>query len=220
LAAAADGKPHYGVNTGFGSLSRERVDPGQLEQLQKNLVRSHAAGVGAALPEAVVRGAMVCLAASLARGHSGVRPEVVRQLAAFLNAGIVPVVPEIGSVGASGDLAPLAHIALALMGEGRVIYRGREFGTREILRRCRLRPIALQAKEGLALINGTHVMTARLALLKARWKDLFPAAVVAAAMSIDAARATDAYLDERVYAVRNQPGATAVAAELPLPPEE
>lgn len=212
--AAGDGEPHYGINTGFGSLAHQRIAPAQLAQLQRNLIRSHSAGAGAPLAAPIVRGTMLCLAASLARAHSGVRPIVIDRLLAFLNAGVTPVVPEIGSVGASGDLAPLAHIALALMGEGRVFFRDRELATADALRRARIEPVELAAKEGLALINGTHLMTARLALLRGQWENLLPAALTATAMSLDACRATDAFLDARVYAARNQPGATAVAAEL------
>ena len=214
LSAANDGEPHYGINTGFGSLAHRRIAPAQLVQLQRNLIRSHAAGAGAPLPEPVVRGTMLCLAASLARARSGVRPLVIDRLLAFLNTGLTPVVPELGSVGASGDLAPLAHIALTLMGEGRVFFRGREVATADALRRARLAPVEFAAKEGLALINGTHLMAARLALLRVQWENLLPAALVATAMSLDACRATDAFLDPRVYLARNQPGATAVAAEL------
>lgn len=214
LRAVDDGEPHYGINTGFGSLSRQRIAPAELTQLQRNLIRSHAAGAGAPLPAATVRGTMLLLAASLCRGLSGARPIVAQQLAELLNAGIVPIVPETGSVGASGDLAPLAHIGLAMMGEGRVTWRGRELPAADALRRARLRPIVFAAKEGLAVINGTHLMTARLALLRRQWENLLPAALVATAMSLDACRATDAFLDPRVYAARNQPGATAIAAEL------
>jgi histidine ammonia-lyase len=214
VQAANDGAPHYGVNTGFGSLARERIAAGELEQLQRNLVRSHSAGAGAPLPIPVVRGTMLCLVASLARGRSGVRPLVAEQIIALLNAGITPVVPEIGSVGASGDLAPLAHIALALMGEGRVFFRGAEIDAADALRRSKRAPLTFAAKEGLAVINGTHLMTARLALLRHTWESVLPAALVAMAMSLDACRATDAFLDGRVYEARNQPGATAIAAEL------
>lgn len=214
LTALKDGQPHYGVNTGFGSLSRQQIAPSDLRQLQRNLVRSHAAGAGAPLPEPVVRAMMVCLAASLARSRSAVRPVVVDRLIALLNAGLTPVVPEIGSVGASGDLAPLAHVALTLMGEGRVTYRGRELSAAVALRRARIAPLEFAAKEGLALINGTHLMAGRLALLRVQWESLLPAALVATAMSLDACRATDAFLDGRAYAARNQPGAAAVAAEL------
>ena len=211
-AAAEDGAPHYGVNTGFGALAQQRIAADELEQLQRNLVRSHAAG--AALPDEIVRGMMLCLAASLARACSGVRPLVIEQVIALLNAGVTPLVPEIGSVGASGDLAPLAHVALALMGEGRAMWRGREMDAEEALRRAKIEPVTFAAKEGLALINGTHLMAARLARLRMQWENVFPAALVATAMSLDACRATDAFLDERVYRARNQPGANAVAAEL------
>jgi histidine ammonia-lyase len=198
----ADGEAHYGINTGFGGLSRERVGEADLATLQRNLVRSHAAGVGSPLGRDVVRGMTLLLAASLARGRSGVRPVVAERLVEMLNAGVTAVVPEVGSVGASGDLAPLAHVALALIGEGRTE------GGRAV------HPLALEAKEGLALINGTHLMAARGALLVCDAERLFRAALVATAMSIDACLGTDAFLDERVYAARNQPGATAVAARL------
>jgi histidine ammonia-lyase len=214
LAALRDGEAHYGVNTGFGSLSRRRIPDGELAQLQRNLIRSHAAGAGAPLPVPVVRATMLLLAASLTRGLSGVRPVVVEQLVEVLNAGITPVVPETGSVGASGDLAPLAHVALALIGEGRVTVKEREGPAAVALRRAGLEPLELAAKEGLALINGTHLMAAQLALLRVTWTRVLPAALIAFAMSLDACRASDAYLDPRVYRARNQSGADAVAAEL------
>lgn len=200
-----DGEAHYGINTGFGSLSRKRVSGADLAALQRNLVRSHAAGVGPPLPRDCVRAMMVLLAASLGRGLSGVRPVVAERIAEMLNAGVTPVVPEVGSVGASGDLAPLAHVALALIGEGPV-----EGGAGA----SKLAPLALEAKEGLALINGTHLMAARGALLVRDWERLFDAATVATAMSIDSCKGTDAFLDARVYQARNQPGAGAVAAKL------
>jgi histidine ammonia-lyase len=204
--AASDGEPHYGINTGFGSFSRERIAPAELRDLQRNLVRSHAAGVGAALDPPTVRATMLVLAASLCRGRSGVRPVVVETIAAFLNAGITPVVPEIGSVGASGDLAPLAHIALSLIGEGEVLREGRRVGTAAALADARIAPLVLEPKEGLALINGTHLMAGRLALLRGRFERLVPAALAGAAISLEACRATDAFLDPRVFEARNQPG--------------
>lgn len=210
----ARGDVIYGVNTGFGSLSRERISAEQLGELQRNLVRSHAAGVGAALPEGVVRGMMLLLAASLARGQSGVRPMVVERLCAMLNAGVTPVVPEVGSVGASGDLAPLAHVALVLIGEGRARVGGEELAGGEAMRRAGVEPLTLEAKEGLALINGTHLMAARGALLCGEFERVFWGAVVAATMSIDACRASDTYLDKRVYAIRNHPGAAMVAERM------
>ncbi len=215
-AAIAGGQALYGVNTGFGSLSRQRIPEKDLAEVQHNLLRSHAAGIGESLPRDVVRAMLLLLAASLSRGHSGVRPEVVDRVVALLNAGITPVVPEVGSVGASGDLAPLAHAALVLIGEG-FAYVGdkREpMPGAEALRSAGLGPLVLAAKEGLALINGTHLMAARGALILADVERVFDAALVAAAMSLDAARGTDAALDERAHAIRRQPGQMRVAARL------
>mgnify|MGYP003115832988 FL=1 len=209
-----DGLPHYGINTGFGSLSRKQIQPDDLEQLQLNLIRSHAAGVGDPLPEDVVRAMMLVLAASLARGHSGVRLDIVEQIVTLLNAGITPVVPESGSVGASGDLAPLAHCALALIGEGEVFHHGQRRPTPDVFSEFGIKPVTLVAKEGLALINGTHLMCGRFALIAQDLRRVTNAAFIANAMSIDAARASHGYLDSRVYAVRNQPGAARVAETL------
>jgi histidine ammonia-lyase len=209
-----DGLPHYGINTGFGSLSRKQIQPEELEQLQLNLIRSHAAGVGAPLPEDVVRAMLLVLAASLARGHSGVRLEIIDQIITLLNAGITPVVPESGSVGASGDLAPLSHCALVLIGEGEVIHHGQRRETSDVFREFGIDPVKLVAKEGLALINGTHLMCGRFALIAQDLQRVTNAALIANAMSIDAARASHGYLDPRVYRVRNQPGATRVAKSL------
>lgn len=210
----AGGKPHYGVNTGFGSLSQQRIATEDLAPLQVNLIRSHAAGFGPPLPEDVVRATMVVLAASLARGRSGVRAELVERVLALLNAGITPVVPESGSVGASGDLAPLAHIALVLQGEGEAVLDGVRCSGREALDRGGIPPIALRAKEGLALINGTHLMTARLALIAVDLRQVLKGALHAAALSIDGARASHGFLEPRVYEARNQPGAVRVASAL------
>lgn len=213
--AASGGATHYGINTGFGSFSRQRIEPAELRSLQRNLIRSHAAGVGQPLPAGEVRAMMLVLAASLCRARSGVRPELVAALVSMLNAGVTPVVPESGSVGASGDLAPLAHVALALIGEGEVFDAGGErIASGEAMRKAGITPIVLEAKEGLALINGTHLMTARLALLRVRFERLWPAALSAAAMSLDACRSTDSFLDARVFVARNQPGPAAVAAAM------
>ncbi len=212
----AGGTAIYGVNTGFGSLSRVRIPDEQLAEVQHNLIRSHAAGVGDPLPIDVVRAMLLLLAGSLSRGCSGVRPVVVERLVSMLNAGITPVVPETGSVGASGDLAPLAHAALVLIGEGEAFYKGSRLGGPDALGRAKLQPLALAAKEGLALINGTHLMAAQAALLIADFDRLFDAALVAVAMSIDACRATDAFLDERVFAARRHPGPSRVASRLRL----
>ncbi len=213
-SALSDGLPHYGINTGFGSLSRQSIPPADLARLQQNLIRSHACGVGEPLPEETVRAMMLLLAASLCRGMSGVRPVLVETVLGALNAGITPVVPSIGSVGASGDLAPLAHLALALMGEAPVMHHGSRRTGKDALAAASVQPLSLQAKEGLALINGTHLMAAQGALLIHDAEAMFGASLVAAAMSIDACRATDAFLDPRVHAARNQPGQQHVAARL------
>src|SRR5579859_4509678 len=149
---AAEGRKVYGVTTGFGHLSSVRISSEHLVQLQHNLIRSHAAGVGEPLSEEVTRAMMLLLAASLARGHSGVRVEVVQLLVALLNAGIYPQIPSRGSVGASGDLAPLAHLALVLVGEGEALYQGQQYSGAEALQQAKLIPLHLEAKEGLALI--------------------------------------------------------------------
>ncbi|MGH7132905.1 MAG: histidine ammonia-lyase [Phycisphaerales bacterium] len=198
-----DGQPHYGINTGFGSLAKQRIGPADLRTLQRNLIRSHTAGVGEPLREELVRAMMLCLAASLARGLSGVRPLVVDTIVAMLNKGVTPVVPSIGSVGASGDLAPLAAVALAAIGEGNATYHGRRMPGAAALKAAGIKPLTLEAKEGLALINGTHLMCGEGALLVHDANELYLAATCALAMSIDACRASHAYLDERLYAARS-----------------
>ncbi len=213
-AACAGDTPRYGINTGFGSLSKKKIPDAELAQLQCNLVRSHAAGIGPHLSTPIVRGMMLTQAASLARGVSGIRPEVVDTIIAQLNADITPAVPEVGSVGASGDLAPLAAAALALMGEGEVYHRGTLRRASDALIETQISPVALQAKEGLALINGTHLMASRAALLCDEFDRLLSAAIAACGMSIDATMATDVFLDPRVHKVRHQPGQTAVATAL------
>ncbi|MEM9083147.1 MAG: aromatic amino acid lyase, partial [Planctomycetota bacterium] len=212
--ALDDGEAHYGINTGFGSLAKVRVRDSELADLQRNLIRSHAAGVGAPLSEEVVRGMMFVLAASLCRGRSGVRVELAEKIVQLLNASITPIVPESGSVGASGDLAPLAHLSLVLIGEGEAALKGERLPGGEALRRAGLTPIALAAKEGLALINGTHLMTARMSLIYTDLQRVINAAFHACAMSIDGARASHSYLDPRVYEARNQPGPSKVAATM------
>jgi histidine ammonia-lyase len=213
-ACLTDGEAHYGVNTGFGSLSKTRVDDSDLVDLQRNLVRSHAAGVGEPLPDEVVRAMMLLLAGSLARGKSGVRYELVVALVGMLNQHITPVVPGVGSVGASGDLAPLAAIALALIGEGDVLAGGTRQPAEQALNSCGLRPLTLQAKEGLALINGTHLMAGMGALLVRDVSVLMHAAFRGAAMSIDASRGSHAFLDPRVHSARNQPSQSSAADEI------
>jgi histidine ammonia-lyase len=213
-SALASGEALYGVNTGFGSLAKVRIGADDLREVQRNLILSHAAGVGDSLPDDAVRAMLLLLAASLTRGLSGVRPIVVERLLELLNAGVTPLVPERGSVGASGDLAPLAHAALVLLGEGSARHREQTISGQEVLRRLGQEPLVLEAKEGLALINGTHLMAALGALALADAERLFAAALCAAAMSADACRGTDAYLDARVHDARGQSGQSAVAARL------
>lgn len=213
-ATLNDGQAHYGINTGFGSFSRQRIAKNELRDLQRNLIRSHAAGVGEPLPTEIVRGMMLLLAASLARGHSGVRPVVVQTIVGMLNKGVHPLVPSIGSCGASGDLAPLAHVALVALGEGQAEVGGKVLEGDRAMRAAGIKPISLEAKEGLALINGTHLMAASSVLVSHDFDRLFEAALTGAAMSIDACRATDAFLDERVHEVRGQAGQVHVAERL------
>ncbi len=211
---ADDSEAIYGVNTGFGSLSRVRISADEVREVQRNLIRSHAAGVGEPLDEQVVRAMLAIQAASLARGYSGVRPALIEQIIALLNAGVTPVVPSRGSVGASGDLAPLAHAALVLVGEGHATLDGETTTGGEALRRAGVEPITLEAKEGLALINGTHLMCAIGALTLADLANLCDAAMVSAAMAIDACRGSDAPLDARIHEARCQLGQQQVAARL------
>lgn len=211
-AKAKSDKPLYGINTGFGSLSHVRVAGADLTELQANLVRSHSSGVGDPLPEEVVRGMLLILAASLSRGHSGVRPELIELIVGMLNTGVTPVVPSRGSVGASGDLAPLAHAALVMIGEGHAYHGGKMLPGIQALTVAGLRPLELQSKEGLALINGTHMMCSVAALAVHDSQALLATAIRATALSIDACRATDSFLDARIHVARNQPGQQRVAA--------
>ena len=208
------GAPVYGVNTGFGKLAEITIARDQLAALQRNLVRSHAAGVGAPLADEVVRAMTLLRANVLAKGHSGVRPEIVDALTAFLAQGIVPVIPAQGSVGASGDLAPLSHLALAVMGEGRVRYRGEERDTAGALAAAGLRPIDLAAKEGIALVNGTQAHTAIAALACHDIRTLWETANVAGAMTLEALLGTPEPFDSRVQDVRGQRGQAVAAARL------
>src|SRR5947199_3442198 len=203
---AAQDQKVYGVTTGFGHLSRVRIPHEQLQVLQHNLLRSHAAGVGEPLSEEVTRAMMLLLAASLARGNSGVRTEVVQLLLGMLNARIFPIIPSRGSVGSSGDLAPLAHLGLTLIGEGEVLLEGEHFTGEEALQQVGLTPLHLQAKEGLALINGTHLMEAIAILALADSQRLLRAAEVACAMSIEGLMGSHVPLDARIHRRRGQYG--------------
>lgn len=213
-AAVDKGEPVYGVNTGFGKLSEIAIPLPQLEALQRNLVRSHAAGVGDPLPEREVRAMMLLRANVLATGYAGARSSVVERLLAMLNAGIWAVVPEQGSVGASGDLAPLAHLALALLGEGPARLNGHEAIAAELLKSVGLEPVVLEAKEGLALINGTQAHTAVAALAAAELTTLWRTAHVATAMSLEALLGTPVAFDERIQIARGQIGQAESAALL------
>ena len=210
--ATAGDAPVYGVNTGFGKLATQRIAREDLALLQLKLLRSHAVGVGEPLPARVVRLILVLKAASLARGYSGVREEVVDGLLALHNHGVVPMVPAQGSVGASGDLAPLAHLCLPLIGEGEAFFEGRRMPGAQALERAGLQPLQLGAKEGLALINGTQVSTALALDALVSLDKLFEAAVITGALTLDAARGSDAPFDPRIHAVRGQPGQVACAA--------
>jgi histidine ammonia-lyase len=213
-SVVARGETAYGINTGFGKLADMRIPPEELVALQRNLVRSHAAGVGKPLPEPEVRAMLLLRANVLAKGHSGVRPKVAELLAAMLNHRIHPVVPSRGSVGASGDLAPLAHLALTLIGEGEVFFHGERVPSLLALKDRGLQPLLLEAKEGLALLNGTQAITATggLALLRGlRAARLFD---LAGAMSLEALLGTPTPFDARIHQARPHRGQIAVARHL------
>lgn len=209
-----EGQTVYGVNTGFGKLSDVRIPHDSLAQLQTNLVRSHSAGVGNPLSEPESRAMLLLRANVLAKGFSGNRPELVDLLVGMLNAGVHPVIPEKGSVGASGDLAPLAHLALVAIGEGEAFYRGERLPGGEALQRAGLVPTQLAAKEGLALLNGTQAMTAVGGLAVARAARLARLADVAGAMSLDSLKGTPAAFDPRIHDARPHTGQIAAAAHL------
>ena len=212
VQSAADGDaPVYGVNTGFGKLANKRISKEQLATLQCNLIRSHCVGVGEPLSAPVMRLMLALKAASLARGFSGVRDTVVDTLVAVFNAGLVPWVPSQGSVGASGDLAPLAHMTLALMGEGFMLVDGQAAPALPLLQAAGIAPLTLGAKEGLALINGTQTSTALALHALLSFEPVLEAALVIGALTIDAARGSDGPFDPRIHALRGQPGQIDVA---------
>ena len=210
----AEGAVVYGVTTGFGRFATTRVSAQDAEALQRNLLRSHAVGVGGPLPEELVRAMLLLRALSLARGASGVRPELIDALLAFLERGVVPEVPAKGSVGASGDLAPLAHMALPLIGEGFAYVGGERLTGAEALARAGLRPLTLAAKEGLALINGTQYMAAHLVLALHRARAVADTADVAAAMTVEALMGSHRPFAEAVTRLRPHPGARLVARRM------
>ncbi|MFC7548044.1 histidine ammonia-lyase [Plantactinospora sp. GCM10030261] len=210
-----DGRPVYGVSTGFGALANTFIAPERRAELQHALIRSHAAGVGAPMPREVVRAMMVLRVRSLARGHSGVRPMVVQALVDLLNAGITPWVPEHGSLGASGDLAPLAHCALVLMGEGWVLDdSGERADAAPVLAAAGLRPVELAAKEGLALINGTDGMLGMLLLAIADAGHLLTMADVTAALAIEAMLGSERPFLPELHAIRPHPGQAVSASNI------
>jgi histidine ammonia-lyase len=204
----------YGVNTGFGKLSDVRVPANELRQLQLNLVRSHACGIGPPLSEPEVRAMMLLRANVLTLGCSGIRWELIELLCEMLNRGVHPVVPEKGSVGASGDLAPLAHLALSVIGEGEAFFKGQRMPSGEALKRGDLQPLRLEAKEGLALLNGTQAMHAVGGLALLRAKRLAHVADVSGAMSLEALKGTPAAFDRRLQDARPHPGQKAAAEHL------
>lgn len=204
----------YGVTTGFGKFSDTAIAPDQVERLQENLIKSHACAVGEPFPVPVVRAMMLLRANALAKGHSGIRPEVVDLLVAMLNRGVHPVVPQQGSLGASGDLAPLAHVALALIGLGRCEFRGAILPSAQALKQAGLAPVRLAAKEGLALINGTQAMTALAALAVADAQRLVDSADIVAALTVEALRGIPHAYHPLLAAVRPHPGQARVAQRL------
>ncbi len=208
------GEHTYGVNTGFGRFVSESIPADHAEELQLRLLRSHACGVGEPYPDEVVRAAMLLRANALAKGFSGARVETVELLVAVLNAGVVPVVPARGSVGASGDLAPLAHLALPLVGEGEAVVDGVRLRGNDALAKVGLSPVRLAAKEGLSLINGTQFMTAMAALGLVRARRLAATADIACAMSVEALKATPVSFQAAIHAARPLPGQQASAANL------
>src|SRR5689334_1558799 len=210
----AEKRTVYGVNTGFGKLSDVTIDPADLRQLQLNLVRSHSCGLGEPLSELEARAMLLLRANVLATGFSGARPLVIETLIAMLERGVTPVIPEKGSVGASGDLAPLAHLALTAIGEGEAFFNGERMPSSVALERAQIAPLRLEVKEGLALLNGTQAMGAVGAIALHRAEKLARLADVAGAMPLEALRGTPVAFDERIHLARPHPAQIAVAAHL------
>ncbi len=213
-AIIAKGDPVYGVNTGFGKLASVRIDREDLARLQRNIVLSHAAGVGEPMPLPVARLMLALKATSLAQGASGIRPETLALLQAMIERDVIPLVPAQGSVGASGDLAPLSHMACAMLGIGEAFLAGERMPADEALRRAGLVPVELGAKEGLALLNGTQFSTANALAGLFAIEDVFRAALVAGALSVEAARGSDTPFDPRIHTLRRHRGQIDVAAAL------
>ena len=212
--AIAGGQVCYGVNTGFGAFANRKISTDQITQLQYNLVRSHACGLGDPLPGAIVRRILLLKANSLASGHSGIRPEVVDTLLSLLNADVLPVIPSRGSVGASGDLAPLAHLALALIGEGEARQRDQSLANKDVLAAAGCQPVSLGAKEGLALVNGTQVSAALALEGLFRAECLLESSVVVGALSVEGLAGSHRPFDARIQDVRRMHGQRRVAEQL------
>src|SRR6266849_7438729 len=210
----ASGATAYGINAGFGKLASVRISTEQVRQLQVNLVRSHACGVGVALSEAETRAIMLLRANAIAKGLSGVRPRVVETLCQMLNSRVHPVIPSQGSVGASGDLAPLAHLAQVVIGEGRANFRGEILPGGEAMKRAEITPVGLEAKEGLSLLNGTQGMLALLSLALLEADSLVDSADVAASLSLDALRGSPGAFDARIMHARAYAGAATTATNI------
>ncbi|GJI88723.1 histidine ammonia-lyase [Duganella hordei] len=211
-AIVAKGDAAYGINTGFGLLAKTRIPDDKLEQLQRNLILSHSVGTGELVSDAVCRLILLMKIGSLARGYSGVRPLIINTLIALYNAGIMPAIPAKGSVGASGDLAPLSHMTLAMLGVGEVRVNGELMQAADALKAAGIAPVVLAAKEGLALINGTQVSTALALHGLFMAERLLEAGMVSGSLSLDAAKGSDSPFDARVHEVRGQPGQIAAAS--------
>ena len=208
------GEMIYGVNTGFGAFSSVRISDVEIELLQRNLIRSHSVGIGSPFTKEESRAIMYLRANALATGHSGIRPQVVDTIIEFLNADIIPVIPQQGSVGASGDLAPLAHLALALIGEGQVWQDEKAVNVDKVLAKKKIQPLSLQAKEGLSLINGCQVMTAVGLLSAFEARRLLWMTDLAGAMTLEAMRGTRVAFDPLIFAVRPHPGEAKTARNI------
>jgi histidine ammonia-lyase len=209
-----EGQTAYGINTGFGKLASVRISAEQVRQLQVNLVRSHACGVGAPLSESETRGMILLRANALAKGLSGVRPVIVETLCEMLNNEVHPVIPSQGSVGASGDLAPLAHLAQVVIGEGEALYRDEKLTGGDALKRALISPVTLEAKEGLSLLNGTQGMLSLLSFALREAEMLADTADVSAALSLDALRGSPGAFDARIMHARAYSGAATTARNL------
>jgi histidine ammonia-lyase len=204
----------YGVTTGFGAFANVQISPGDIERLQRNLILSHSSGTGEALPPTIARAMLLLRINALAKGYSGIRRSTLEFMKDYLNAGITPIIPMQGSVGSSGDLVPLSHLVLTMLGEGTVLYNNVAMEAKRALTKAKLRPLQLTAKEGLALINGTQMMTAYVALAVHEAKALAKIADIAAALSVEALKGTDTAFDERIQKLRPHPGQIAAARNM------